>query len=239
MNSPEQKAALIDVIKDRIAHEHFLHLLLLVVIGAILYLSHVGKPEVIPSVIEVGAYSVGVTVLGIAGRWVGSRVDMVADSIPQMTRNYNELTEHHRKIKSSVSDVADSIGVLASDIHQNRSMVLLAEDNPIDARLVTSACVEVIQRYRVSLRVVSSMRDAIALVHRSCLSIIDVALDDSNCVARVNNLIAMASPWPVIVYTHGDYEDKDFPNAVAVVNKTATMRDMVELIGDTLAKTRF
>lgn len=228
------------VAANRVRHEPFLHILLLAVLGSVLWLAYINKQQYIDSILTVGGWSVAVTLIGIGCSWLAPRLQAQFDATPKLANALEKLAENQESMRSSYYILSRYVASIGENSTRNNNLVLLVEDNSVEAKLIRGICTDVVKKYRLSFRDVDSMSQAFIYLHAACVAIIDVSLPDSSDPATINTLIGFAS-CPVIVHSGGNYTAETFPRAFAVLKKDygdgfATLAKALE---DAVASTRF
>lgn len=214
-------------------HQPFLHVLMLAILGAVVWLAYSGKGEFISDVLKVGSVAVVITLIGVACSWFAPRIQTVVESIPQMTAAYDSLATAFAVLSRFVS------ATQAENVRNNK-VVLLVEDSSVQARLIRALCADLVAEFHLSFRDVGSLSEAFTYLHSACVAVIDVCLPDNDDPKAINVLIDLAG-CPVIVHSGTTYGADDFPRAFAVITKgdNANYDELRDTMRRAIASTRF
>lgn len=211
-------------------HQPFLHILLLAILAAVIGLAYLDKREYVADVLKVGCYSVVATLIGVLCSWSAPRVQAIVDSIPLMTAAYTELASGYRLLAQFVAAIQPDI--------QRTNMLLLIEDNSMDVVRVQAACVEVVREFHLSFRCVETLAEAVELIQRASVAIVDVILPDNTKPDAINRLMELCN-CPVIIHTIDKYSTEDFPRAFAILRKNEDFDKLRDTVRRAVASTRF
>lgn len=169
-------------------------------------------------------------------KWIGPRLDKLLNIIPEMhaitEKNANSLEVMARGLDAQAQSWAILARVVASLNSavslQARKIVLLIEDSAIDTRRLAQTIAPVASRHRLTLISVSTLEEAWHYLPTSRLVVLDVQLPD--CNPDKARSITSVTPCPVIISSHDQYSESDFPGCYAVVDKSCIDSSFSDLI---------
>ncbi len=214
-------------------HQPFLHVLLLAILSAVVWLAYSGKGEFIPDVLKVGCYSVIVVLIGVACSWFAPRIQAVVESIPLMTSAYDSLA-------TAFSVLSRFVSATQIEHVRNNKLVLLVEDSSVQAHMIRAMCADLVAEFHLSFRDVGSLSEAFTYLQTACVAVIDVVLPDNSDPDAINVLIDLAG-CPVIVHSGTEFQTSEFPRAFAVITKNSDsgFDELRDTLRRAIASTRF
>ncbi len=181
--------------------------------------------------------AIGTALVAIAG-WLAPAIKRSIDSLPMMFESQADIAATQRDISASLAVFANVCSTLMSQTPHDRSVLLLVEDNTMDARTFQAVCWDVIRESQSTLVVSPTLSGVYRYLPFTRVIVIDVGLPDAN-EATVRRFVAeMGGLIPIIVWAANDYTKEQFVGCYDVKNKDANIDEVMAVVKKALAEPR-
>ena len=174
--------------------------------------------------------SIGSALVAIAG-WMAPAIQRSISSLPSMF-------EAQKDIAASLSVLSRVCATMMAQTPHSRTILLLIEDNAIDAHQFQSVCWEMLKETQHTLVISPTLESSYRYLPFTRVAVVDVMLPDANETHVKRYVREMSPTMPVIVWAASDYTNADFPGAYAVIRKADSMDKLTAVIKDALNEPR-
>lgn len=174
--------------------------------------------------------TIGSALVAIAG-WLAPAVKRSIESLPT-------VFEAQREIAASLSVFSNVCAAMMANTPHDRSVLLLVEDNTMDAKMFQAVCWDVVKETQSTLVISPTMAGVYRYLPYTRVIVIDVGLPDANEITVKRFVAEMGGLIPIIVWAANDYKKEDFLGCYDVKNKTTNIDEVMAVVKKALAEPR-